>query len=175
MDTITFNEVKYFPIPDFDKYYISRCGKILSFKRKNPIIMKSTVSRGGYRKYGLANNGKFISIELHRLLAITFLPDFLPELQVDHIDNNKLNNDLSNLRMVTISDNQRNITSHSGVNLEYDKCNNSFRYRCVWFDDTGLKKSKAFPCKKYGDEIAFLMAHAKRDEMVDLYYNRPVL
>jgi hypothetical protein len=173
MDSITYNEVKYFPIPNFDKYFISRCGKILSVKNKNPNILKHTLNNCGYKYYCLSNNNKSACKYLHRLLAITFLPDFSPELQVDHIDNNKLNNDLSNLRMVTKSDNQRNKICGRGVSTLYDKRNESFHYICYWYDDNGKRKNKSFSCKKYGDEIAFLMAHAKRDEMVDLYYNRP--
>ena len=48
-----------------------------------------------------------ISIFVHRLLAICFLPNPFPDqytfdqLQVNHIDGNKLNNDLNNLEWVT--------------------------------------------------------------------------
>ena len=173
MDPITFNENKFFSIPNFDKYFISRSEKILSVKNKNPKILNYRLSNTGYKTYRLFKNGKSLDKNLHRLLAMTFLKDFSPELQVDHKDNNKLNNDLSNLRMVTVRGNSRNMTSCSGVNLNYQTCNDTFYYVSTWYDELGVQHRKAFSCKKYGFGFALMMAHAKRDEMVKLYYNRP--
>jgi len=176
MNPITFNEIEYFPIADFDKYYISKCGNILSFKGSNPKILSSGLNKStGYIAYYLCRNNKRETKTLHRLLAMTFLPNFSPKLQVDHKDNNKLNNDLSNLHMVTASDNQRNKLRYSGVYLGYDKRYETFEYRAQWCDDNGEKQSKTFSCKKYGFGGALRLAQAKRDEMVDLYYNRPIL
>ena len=45
---------------------------------------------------------------IHRLLAINFIPNPLNRPQVDHIDRNRQNNDLSNLRWVTQAENQAN-------------------------------------------------------------------
>ena len=173
MNFITYNEVKYFPIPNFDKYFISRYGKILSCKRKNPNILKSWLDGDGYKRHGLSNNNKITYKHLHRLLAMTFLPNFSPELQVDHIDGNRINNNLSNLRMVTPSGNRRNMKYYSGVHLIHDKRNNSFHYRCVWCDELGVQHLKSFSCQLYGFGFALMMAHAVREEMVKLYYNRP--
>lgn len=45
---------------------------------------------------------------LHRIVAELFLPDWDPNLQVDHIDTNRLNNMVSNLRMVDSKGNANN-------------------------------------------------------------------
>ena len=174
MDPITYNEIKYFPIPNFYKYYISRCGNVLSCKNKNPKILKSQINTNGYKTHGLKKNNKLLLvINLHRLLAMTFLPDFSPELQVDHKDNNKLNNDLFNLRMVTRRDNQRNKQSFSGVCLRYNTVRDQYNYQSQWVDKNDVQKYKSFSCQLYGFGFALMMAHAKREEMVKLYYNRP--
>ena len=44
---------------------------------------------------------------VHRIVAQAFLPDFLDYPEVDHIDGNKANNDISNLRMRTSSKNRQ--------------------------------------------------------------------
>jgi len=172
MNSVIFNEIQYFPIADFDKYYISRCGKILSFKCKKPKILSSGLNRTtGYIQYGLQKNNKRETKDLHRLLAMTFLSDFSAELQVDHKDNVRLNNNLSNLHMVTASDNQRNKIQVRGVRL-YTKHDQSYYYRTHWCDENSILHDKLFLCNIYGYIFAYILALDHRAEMVELYYNR---
>lgn len=70
-------------------------GKILSLK----------IGNRGYLICSLTKNGKAKSQIVHRLIAMTFLENFDKNLTVDHIDCNKLNNRIDNLRMVTIKKN----------------------------------------------------------------------
>jgi len=183
MNPITFEDIEYFPIPSYDKIFISRCGKILSCRspsgrckegKEYRKLLKVKKRREGYLHVSISG-GYRPHPDIHRLLAMTFFSDFSPELQVDHKDNNKLNNDLSNLHMVTRRGNQRNILKYSGVRLMYDKRNESFHYRTNWCDENGLRYQKSFSCQCYSFGFALMMAHAKRQEMVDLYYNRPIL
>ena len=80
-------------------YWINRDGVIKSkYKIKTPSINKDE-----YYIVGLSKNGKRKSFYVHRLLAETFIPnpDNLP--QVNHKDENKLNNSLDNLEWCTQS------------------------------------------------------------------------
>ena len=78
----------------------------------------------GYLQIGLTKNGIRKQYYLHRLLGIQFIPNPNEYLFIDHIDNNKLNNDLTNLRWIT----------HSGNNRNSNHKNKSSKYRGVcWF------------------------------------------
>ena len=88
-------------------YYATSCGSVISTKWKKPRVLKHGYNKSGYKKvvlsFGDVSSKKNISI--HRIIAKAFLqnPDDLP--QVNHIDGNKENNDISNLEWCTISHN----------------------------------------------------------------------
>ena len=69
----------------------------------------------------------------HRMIFSLFHKVNLPAgLVIDHIDGNPLNNDISNLRLVTVRENSHNMKKHRGgvpANYCYDKTNNRWRYR----------------------------------------------
>ncbi len=68
-----------------------------------PRIMKQHISRG-YQKVNLSVKGIPLTKAVHRLVALSFL-DPKSELTVNHIDGNKLNNNLENLEFITNTEN----------------------------------------------------------------------
>jgi len=107
MERITkenFKSIGYHvPIKGYEGLYeICENGKVLSFKRR-PSILKQVLSV--YYKVGLTKEGKQKFHPIHRLLAIAFIPNPLNKPCINHIDGNKLNNDLSNLEWCTHSEN----------------------------------------------------------------------
>lgn len=105
-------------IPDFGKQYqINLNGDIRihpSFKednRINALKAGSSVSvhtaSDGYRRVNLRRSGRQGSYHIHRLLLLTFRPTKNTKLQVNHIDGNKLNNNLDNLEWCSHVDNLR--------------------------------------------------------------------
>lgn len=98
----------------FDNRYICHpSGKIYLIKinKKDHYLCKAMsdyVDRQGYHEYVLTDvDGIKRHLLIHRVVAYLFIPNNQPKLktQVNHIDHNKNNNDVSNLEWVTPSKN----------------------------------------------------------------------
>lgn len=89
----------------FANYLIYKDGTIKSLLTGKNITKR--IGPNGYYQINLCINGKCKTFMFHRLIANAFIPnpDNLP--CINHIDGNKLNNQLSNLEWVTYSDNTR--------------------------------------------------------------------
>jgi len=90
-------------------YLINIEGKIFSKRRRGGGgFRKPTLGIHGYYNLGLYINKCVITEPLHRLLALTFIPNPDNNPVVDHIDRDKTNNNINNLRWTTYSVNNRN-------------------------------------------------------------------
>jgi hypothetical protein len=95
---------KQIPIEGFEKYEVSNKGKVRN-TATNVILANSL--KAGYHYVGLKDkNNKAHSKRLHILVAKAFIPNNdLNKKFVNHIDGNKLNNDVTNLEWITPEDN----------------------------------------------------------------------
>lgn len=82
-------------------YFITKCGKVFNIKSKK--WLKPTVDR--YEVVNLVIEGSRSKFYIHRLVAEVYLKDFKDDLTVNHIDGNKLNNNVSNLECVSVAEN----------------------------------------------------------------------
>jgi len=89
----------------FENYSISNLCNVKNNKTNK--ILRTRVHKG-YRDVCVYKNGKLYNCNIHRLLALTFIPNPENKREIDHIDRNSLNNDISNLRWVSHGENQRN-------------------------------------------------------------------
>jgi len=105
------------PICNYENYYeVSNLGNIRSVDRyvkskSNSRVllkgkpMKYVVSIHGYKRITLCKDGKHKQFFIHRLVALAFLKNSYNKPMINHIDGNKLNNELSNLEWCTHSEN----------------------------------------------------------------------
>lgn len=94
-------------------YKISTNGKVYSLKRKK--IKRTDTNRNGYESVNLFKNGRGKHFLVHRLVAQAFIPNPNNYSFVNHIDGNKLNNDVNNLEWCTWSQNMIHAYSHGLV------------------------------------------------------------
>lgn len=96
-------------IPFAHDYYLDKDGNIYSSKRgwnKKKLNPSIDMRAGGYYRLKIiTNDNEKVSMFIHRLMALTFLPNPENKEEVNHIDGNKLNNNLSNLEWVTKKEN----------------------------------------------------------------------
>ena len=98
------SEVETFvEIEGFENYEISNLGKVRNIKSGR--MLKPHLNHNGYLKHHLYRHDKQKELFLHRIIAIAFIDNPGKKPQVNHIDENKLNNDLSNLEWCTAKEN----------------------------------------------------------------------
>jgi hypothetical protein len=98
-------------------YMINKEGDVYGYKYKK--ILKQHINYKGYLFVHISkeNNGKTPLI--HRLIAIQFIPNPNNYPQIDHIDRDKKNNNINNLRWVNNSINQQNTEKRKSNNSGY--------------------------------------------------------
>ena len=96
----------------FPDYAISTSGRLLSYKRGDWRELHPYVSNKGYKYVNLRRNGQTERYYVHRLVADTFIPNPENKRAVNHIDGDKLNNDVSNLEWVTYQENSKHAYAH---------------------------------------------------------------
>lgn len=87
----------------YKNYYVSSLGRIRHIVKNNLLRPSLTC---GYYKVRLSENGMTQDIMIHKLVWQIFDGRDIPENYViDHIDGNKLNNSIDNLRLLSLQDN----------------------------------------------------------------------
>ena len=107
---------KWIPVKGYeDSYAVSNYGHVRSLDRfiRGKLfegkILKVRVQKDGYLRVALCENSNKKLVGVHRLVAMHFINNRYNKPEVNHIDENKLNNRADNLEWVTPKEN----TAHS--------------------------------------------------------------
>jgi len=109
-------------IPINKKYIISKDGlTIVNTETKKTLIQSKQIinkNETGYLYVSLIKDNIVNRISVHRLVALTYIDNPLNLPEVHHIDNNRSNNNMSNLKWVSVKDNRRLrvVNAPKGVN-----------------------------------------------------------
>ena len=111
-----------------ENYSINENGEIRNDKT-NKILSQTLNSGNGYMCIDLYFNNKRTKYCVHRLLAEAFLPNPENKPCIDHIDGNRQNNALENLRWATYSENNSRfgtigVNSHAIIVKRYEEKRN---------------------------------------------------
>ena len=116
----------WLPIPNYEGLYeISDLGRVKSLPNKThkeSKILKNTLNKYGYHKLHLFKDKKTKFTTVHRMVMLSFVGE--SKLAIDHVDGNKQNNRLDNLRYCTNRENcnfyyKNKKSSSKYVNVHY--------------------------------------------------------
>ena len=119
-------------IKDFPNYEVSNFGNVKN--NKTGKILKPIIDSLGYYKVSLYKDGNLCNKKIHKLVGEYFIANPYNKQCVDHVNNDRLNNNVNNLRWVTFQENSmnaklssRNTSNYKGIS--YDKRANRWRAR----------------------------------------------
>jgi hypothetical protein len=99
--------MEYRKIKGYENYEVSENGDVRNIKTGR--IMKPYLQQGYYRVSLIKSKNVKKSEAIHRLVAIAFIPNKDNKPIIDHINQNKSDNNKSNLRWSTYKENANNV------------------------------------------------------------------
>lgn len=108
MDSIIFNRKEFRQYPRNKNYYVSRDGEVYSvFSKKTIKLMKRGTGNKIYHAVDVFISGKQRHMMVHRMVYETWKRLLKDGEQVNHKDDNQLNNNINNLYVGTQKENIR--------------------------------------------------------------------
>jgi hypothetical protein len=125
-------------IQGYSDYLIYEDGRVYS--KKNKIFLKPCVNDNGYFYCNLCKDGIPKPFRIHRLISLHYIPNPENKPCVDHINRNRKDNRIENLRWVTHIENMQNM----GV-----RCDNTSGIKNISKDGNGYIYQKTINKKNH--------------------------
>ena len=156
-------------IPNYEGLYSLDLNNNEVYSHYRNKYLKQQIDKDGYFTINISKNCKKKTFKLHRLIYQSHYGTIPDKMQVDHIDNNRQNNNIENLRLVTNSQNKMNSKTPK---------NNITGYKCITLTNcntyrvTIIKNKKKVYDKTFKTlEEAILNRDIKLKEIHEEYYN----
>ena len=165
-ETIIFKNIKFYIHPIYNRYAASKDGQI--YGKKHKIILKQNVNtgNGGYLYFWAYNEKGRKNYSICRFVYECFKGKIPNDKQIDHIDNNKINNHIDNLQLLSLKENTRK-AHNKGVksfNIETRK-ERKFRSIKEASEELGIfSNSVCSNCKKKSK-----FTRSKKDGMIYIF------
>jgi hypothetical protein len=145
---------------------------------KTGTIRKQNLNKCGYYfvSFSMGSCNKKKTFRVHKGLAEVFIPNPGNKPQVNHIDGNKLNNNLNNLEWVTCQENVRHAYDTGLTSIQYGLEHHSSVLN--WKDVNYIIQNYKPYDKKYGARSMgrkFNVSHSTILRYLDTYGNKEIL
>lgn len=139
-------------------YEVSDLGRVrtLNYHRTGKVkVMRPGLGKNGYLVVNLCKDGKMKCFLVHRLVYESFIGDIPAGMTIDHVNNVKTDNRLSNLQLLTQGDNAR-----KARNKQLDLIEADWPYRELTFQNS-LIAGEFFNYKRK-DQVGIYISHARK-------------
>jgi hypothetical protein len=150
-----------------EHYDVSNIGNV---RRKllcgNYKDVNGSIMNRGYKYFQIKRNGKRINYLVHQEVARLFIGERPTDLVIDHIDRNKLNNNVCNLRYITQKENTFNndrVKSHIPQDTPNRQALLQKEYQLLNKEKIALRKKEKIECEKCKHPIcrAYMTSHLR--------------
>lgn len=143
IESVRLEGEEFKEIPEMEGFYMaSTFGRIVSMGRyvksksgsvryKLPKLQKLTKNNNGYLEVRISIDAHRYTKSVHRLIGMTFIDNPNNYPTIDHIDRNRTNNHVSNLRWCTLSENMKNPLTIKHISVLSSNIKHTSQYKEV--------------------------------------------
>ena len=155
-------------LTDYPNYSVSSFGNVRNDKTGQ--ILKGSIDSNGYLRVSLYKEKKQYTKKIHTLVGGVFLENPENKYSIDHVNQNKIDNNVSNLRYATKIEQGRN-------RKKWDNCSSKYKGVCLhkssgkWSASIKLNKSIHLGLFKTEEEAKDTYNNFIKEKGLEEFYN----